>query len=461
MMFKSKITALFFCITLTAASQNWQSVGGGANNAVLCVYGDPANNELYAAGYFDSIGGIPANYIAKWNGSTWNSLGSGFKTGNFGWHGLTMYRGKIVAAGQTFSFANFHIATWDGTQWDSIGYDFLDPGFQGVAAINNELYAFGTFGVINSINYNGIAKYDTISGSWVSLGFPYVMTFGDPATIRCVSFYHGKLYVGGLFLDGTSTTTANIACYDGSTWDIVGAGITGFADDVFDLEVYQDDLYAAGAFSLSSGNPGNKIAQWNDTVWRDVGGGVTSTGQIHDLLLYNGKLLAGGSFSNIGGIPANYIASWDGTNWCGYGTDMYSAPPTSLATTSGELYLATNSIWDSIDVNSIAEWAGGSFVDSCGHISVGINETEISQRLLHIYPNPSSNNITIEFDLLKQEMICFEIRNVLGQIVYTKTEQFLGGKQSIEIDINDFPNGVYFVHLQNGNRIGSAKLIKN
>ncbi len=35
------------------------------------------NGELYAGGWFTSAGGITSNYIAKWNGSTWTSLGQG------------------------------------------------------------------------------------------------------------------------------------------------------------------------------------------------------------------------------------------------------------------------------------------------------------------------------------------------------------------------------------------------
>src|ERR1043165_4973932 len=325
MTIKRFIISLACCVSLTAAGQNWQTVGGGANNNVRSIFGDTLNNVLYAVGGFTEVGGIPANYVAKWNGSTWDSLGNGFASLNFGLNCLTMYRGKIVVAAQAFSFSDFHIVTWDGFQWDSIGSNFAGSFEGGAITLNNELYAFGTFGTINSTMYNGVAKFDTISQTWVSLGFPYVMTFGDPPTIKCLAMYHGQLYAGGLFLNSAGTAAANIARYDGSTWSIVGSGITGMGDHVLDLTVYKDELYAAGLFSDASGNPGNKIARWNDTIWRDVGGGVTSGGQINTLLEYNGKLYAGGSFSEIGGIPANYIAAWDGAVWCGFGNNMYSS----------------------------------------------------------------------------------------------------------------------------------------
>ena len=41
--------------------------------AALVVSG----NDVYAGGYFTSANGGKANFIAKWNGSTWSALGSG------------------------------------------------------------------------------------------------------------------------------------------------------------------------------------------------------------------------------------------------------------------------------------------------------------------------------------------------------------------------------------------------
>jgi hypothetical protein len=36
-----------------------------------------SGSDLYASGSFTNAGGIAANYIAKWNGTSWNALGSG------------------------------------------------------------------------------------------------------------------------------------------------------------------------------------------------------------------------------------------------------------------------------------------------------------------------------------------------------------------------------------------------
>ena len=36
-----------------------------------------SGSDLYAGGYFNTAGGSAANYIAKWDGSSWSALGSG------------------------------------------------------------------------------------------------------------------------------------------------------------------------------------------------------------------------------------------------------------------------------------------------------------------------------------------------------------------------------------------------
>ena len=75
----SKIALGILMITMFYSSktysQTWSDVGGGMCDWVNAsvVY----NGELVVGGRFTCAGGVPANYIAKWNGTSWSALGTG------------------------------------------------------------------------------------------------------------------------------------------------------------------------------------------------------------------------------------------------------------------------------------------------------------------------------------------------------------------------------------------------
>jgi len=91
---------------------------------------------------------------------------------------------------------------------------------------------------------------------------------------------------------------------------------------------------------------------------------------------------------------------------------------------------------------------------------VGVEENENNKRNLKIYPNPSTNEVTLEFEQSNSENTQVEIQNVLGQTIYSETLKTNIGKQTKTLDISSLNNGVYFIQLKNQNKIYSAKFIK-
>ena len=92
---------------------SWQPLGSGTNSAVisLTVY----NGELIAGGFFTTAGGVAANYIARWNGSTWQPLGSGRDNLVIS---LTVFNGELIAGGWNSGFPiDYSMARWDGSTW--------------------------------------------------------------------------------------------------------------------------------------------------------------------------------------------------------------------------------------------------------------------------------------------------------------------------------------------------------
>src|SRR5439155_10293741 len=82
----------------TFSDANWISMGGipGADTAALTEVVDDSGN-LYIGGLFTVVGETQANYIAKWNGSSWSALGSGM---NSEVYALAVSGGGKYAGGQ-------------------------------------------------------------------------------------------------------------------------------------------------------------------------------------------------------------------------------------------------------------------------------------------------------------------------------------------------------------------------
>src|ERR1044071_9806949 len=105
-------TASFLDVSAAAdfTDANWTSMGGinGVNDTVFAAIAHSQGN-LYIGGGFTEAGGIPASYIAKWNGSSWSALGSGMGGGPPGYGGTTVYSvavsGTYVYAGGSFTTA--------------------------------------------------------------------------------------------------------------------------------------------------------------------------------------------------------------------------------------------------------------------------------------------------------------------------------------------------------------------
>jgi hypothetical protein len=83
-----------------------------------------SGTDLYAGGTFTTAGGLPANRIAKWNGSAWSALGAGIGPAGFTVYALTV-SGTDLYAGGDFTTAGgvpaIHIAKWNGSAWSPLG----------------------------------------------------------------------------------------------------------------------------------------------------------------------------------------------------------------------------------------------------------------------------------------------------------------------------------------------------
>ena len=116
---------------------------------VEAVVADGAGN-VYIGGGFTNVGDVVTNGVAKWNGSSWSPLGSGigFPSGysdHPSVHALAV-SGSDLYAGGWFTTAGGvnanHIAKWNGSSWAPLGSG-MDGGVSALAVSGSDLYAGG------------------------------------------------------------------------------------------------------------------------------------------------------------------------------------------------------------------------------------------------------------------------------------------------------------------------------
>lgn len=129
----------------------WEKLGtaGGLGSSTLGINGLASDGtNLFAGGDFTNAGGINANRVAQWNGTSWFALGAGAdKTVNaLAWvNGVLFMGGSFTNAGGAGIVA---LARWDGAHWTALGIG-LGPAssasVSGLAVSGTDLIVGGSF----------------------------------------------------------------------------------------------------------------------------------------------------------------------------------------------------------------------------------------------------------------------------------------------------------------------------
>ena len=304
-----------------------------------------SGGNVYIGGSFSSAGGVAVNNIAKWNGTSWSTLGTGAGV-PFDYVSAILVDGANVYVGGNFTTAGGvtvnNIAKWDGSSWSALGSG-VNHSVSALAMIGTNLYVGGFFTTAGGIPANNIARWD--GSSWSALG----TGVGEYSTGVFAFLVNGtNLYVGGVFTTAGGIPANNIARWDGSSWSALGSGVN---NGVQALAMSGTNLYVGGEFTTAGGSAAQNIAIWDGNNWSAL---AAEPDAYVTALTFNGtNLFACGQFTHAGGLPVNYTAKWDGGNWSPLGSGLDNTAAT-LATDSNFLYV------------------GGNFVQAGGNRSRGI-----------------------------------------------------------------------------------------
>jgi hypothetical protein len=272
-------------------------------------------------------------------------------------------------------------------QWHKLGPGVAYPtvSASSLKVINGDLYVGGGFGTRFGAQGNGIAKYNSITQKWDSVG-----TGVDNGEVSSIELFNGEIYIGGDFQGvmpgppyspytkdfvkwngsqwlpvdtaspilnspvralkfrnelyvGGDIYTGNfhfIAGFNGTTWNDMQGGVDGFPGSVFAMTVYKNKLIVGGDFQNAANNTiqTNFIATWDGSKWDSLGSGLNNSIRSLTVDTVNDVLYAGGGFTMAGGVPVHFVAKWDGTKWLDVPDLPTVCGPRALKVFNGKLY---------------------------------------------------------------------------------------------------------------------------
>jgi Secretion system C-terminal sorting domain len=170
--------------------QNWDTAGY-ANQSLKVVR---AGEDIFALGFFDTLGTHQVVKLGRWNGSFWEQFGdANWLVDVYSINTAIQYQGDFYFGGNfEVNPDKREIVRWDGDSFESVG---------------------------------GGLKGD----SWVD----------------CLVEYQGKLWVAGSFPMAAGNAGENIMTWDGQQWENPFTGVY-FTPQVLDMAVMDGVLYMAG-----------------------------------------------------------------------------------------------------------------------------------------------------------------------------------------------------------------------
>lgn len=326
--------------------RGWRKIPGDFDGVAtpalraLAVFNDGNGPALYVAGKFDSVGGVPAANIARWNGQSWQAVGGGVQTHDpfsGGVNALAVFddgAGSALYAGGHFTRVGnvpaANIARWNGQNWSAPGGGITssvpnrpdDPTEAEVRAMTvfNDgtgagLFVGGRFNftrsggaVINAVN---IVRWRGDQWSALGRGVHYRhedLEFDGGYVNGLAVFDDGAgsaLYVAGNFNRAGELSVSNLARWSGAAWSAVGGA--GFQSEVTALAPWEEAqgraLIVSGDFLLNpDGSDSARLTRWNGQRWSRLGGAqdsVTDTPGVRTFAAFNSggvrSLFVGGS----------------------------------------------------------------------------------------------------------------------------------------------------------------------
>ncbi len=341
--------------------------------------------ELYIGGQFDSVGGIAANNVAKWNGWRWLPLGSGV-SGSV--NAIQEFNGKIYVGGLFSSAGNTaaqNIAAWDGRAWSAPG-GVVDGAILAMAVSNDELFVGGAFSKFNNNTSLGRLVKTENGNDWSTAD----SGFGSGVSVTALHDINGVLYAAGYSGSGSASSASALKKFEKSSmrWPNV-ASLTGeikaMASDVTHLYLVGGITAVSGVSGLPTLNKMVKVSLSATTLWSCVGtcsDFSPGPGSVNGILVEGDAVYVVGDFG---------IKLYESSIWKNVGEGLGGGPAKTLVRQAGKLIVggifkeAYNSLQESGKVLS----KGIASFESAKWSALGAGFTQPVKKVLNLGTNIS------------------------------------------------------------------------
>jgi len=460
-----------------------RTIGGVTDEAATSDTAIMIVTGTFNAGVFNWTGtrlNPPANVNSNDGGDEWltRPLMAWNESGTVGYAAIVGARQGAVGSNKGYQ-PMIYKTTNSGTSWTLLsGIDFNNPSFSDVlapidsaeaAGVNTKVIPF--FNWVEGMDMivdanNKLHFFSTVIASAVdhpdSMGYvgTYTVSINPGENYRWPHVAGQRPYLYDFIGDGTSAWT-HVTVDSMSSESAAGASTGyGFAENPWDLDASGNKPRLEARLQLSRTPDGQHIIYtWAESDTNFTNGAKkfnnlpnlkarcysVASGSVHPVEI-NITKPSTGSNPNIASRAMFHFASPTTSSLTG---SNVQGPRMTLpiTVTTGNPYLQTSPFhwYMSADLNFGA---------------VGVSENALSSAVNSIiYPNPASNNATLNIDLKDNMDVDVVVLNTIGQVVKTSKAQGLAGENNINVDLTGLSSGIYMVNVKVGNSTSTKKLI--
>lgn len=332
------------------------------------------------------------------NGNSWTAVNTGLTS--TGISSFAISGSNVFAAGEGVFLTTNH-----GELWTSASNGLTNTTVNALAISGTNIFAGTNGGAFLSTNNGGL---------WTAANT------GFTGQIRTLAISGNNIFAGapnhGVYLSADN----------GGQWTLVNNGLTNI--DVVSL--------AASGTNIFVGTSGGVFLSTNNgTLWTAINNGLTNL-NIYALLV-NGTTIFAGTDDGV------FYSNNMGANWTSFNVGFPANTAVQAFTANGTYIFA------GIRLSPYGAWRR-----PLSDVIFGI-EDKYDNKSFNLYPNPSSDIVTLNIDNANCTDLTLNIYNVTGNLV--KSEMLKQYKR--QINIGDLSNGIYEVEIKSKECNGKQKLI--